>query len=188
MFSGITWNCCKFYEKEYISFHFISYTDITTLYSKCDQAFHLWQQLELASELESDLQGRKWLVDFNAWKSQLVSFDRSNNTGTIDGKMERPVLEENHLLISWVWVSLLSWIGVFTLPLLLKLLPGKLETWFVVWSLFVLMLLCISINLPHGHAWNTVVKSGLVLLVANWSCWVSFKNGYAELLVLHLLL
>ena len=41
------------------------------LYSKCDQASDLWQQLELASELESDLGdtvdwGRKWLVGFNA--------------------------------------------------------------------------------------------------------------------------
>ena len=32
------------------------YTDDTTFYSKCDQASDLWQQLELASELESDLQ------------------------------------------------------------------------------------------------------------------------------------
>ena len=31
------------------------YTDDTTLYSKCDQASDLWQQVELASELESDL-------------------------------------------------------------------------------------------------------------------------------------
>ena len=31
------------------------YADDTTLYSKCDQAFDLWQHLELASELESDL-------------------------------------------------------------------------------------------------------------------------------------
>ena len=31
------------------------YADDTTLYSKCDQASGLWQQLELASELESDL-------------------------------------------------------------------------------------------------------------------------------------
>ena len=29
--------------------------DDTTLYSKCDQASDQWQQLELASELESDL-------------------------------------------------------------------------------------------------------------------------------------
>ena len=32
------------------------YADDATLYSKCDQASHLWQELELASELESDLQ------------------------------------------------------------------------------------------------------------------------------------
>ena len=31
------------------------YADGTTLYSKCDQASDLWQQLEFASELESDL-------------------------------------------------------------------------------------------------------------------------------------
>ena len=31
------------------------YVDYTTLYSKCDQASDLWQQLELASEVESDL-------------------------------------------------------------------------------------------------------------------------------------
>ena len=55
------------------------YADDTTLYSKCDQAFELWQQLELASELESDLQDtmdwcKKWLVDFSAEKTQLVFF------------------------------------------------------------------------------------------------------------------
>ena len=33
-----------------------NYADDTTLYSKCDQASDLRQQLELASELESDLQ------------------------------------------------------------------------------------------------------------------------------------
>ena len=58
------------------------YVDETTLNSKCDQASDPWQQLELASELESDLRdtadwSRKWLVDFNAGKTQLVLFDRS---------------------------------------------------------------------------------------------------------------
>ena len=47
---------------------------------KCDQASDPLQQLELASNLESDLQdtvdwGKKWLIDFNAGKNQLVSFD-----------------------------------------------------------------------------------------------------------------
>ena len=31
------------------------YADDTTLYPNCDQASDLWQQLELASELESNL-------------------------------------------------------------------------------------------------------------------------------------
>ena len=31
------------------------YADDNNLYSKCDRASGLWQQLELASELESDL-------------------------------------------------------------------------------------------------------------------------------------
>ena len=30
--------------------------------------------------------GKKWLVDFNAGKTQMVSFDGSNNTGSIDVK------------------------------------------------------------------------------------------------------
>ena len=57
------------------------YADDTTPYSRCDRASDLWQQLELASELESDLWdtvdwGKKWLVYFNAEKTQLVSFDQ----------------------------------------------------------------------------------------------------------------
>ena len=56
----------------YFSYYNVSiYAGDTTLNSKCDHASGLWQQLELASELESDLQdtvdwARKWLVDFNA--------------------------------------------------------------------------------------------------------------------------
>ena len=49
------------------------YADDTTLYSKCDQASALQQQLQLASELESDQRDivdwdKKWLVDFNVGK------------------------------------------------------------------------------------------------------------------------
>ena len=75
----------------------VIYADDTTLYSKCDHASHLWQQLELASELESDLWdfvdwGKKRLVDFNAGKTQLVSLDQSNNSGSIDVKIDGSVL------------------------------------------------------------------------------------------------
>ena len=37
---------------------------------------------------------KQWLVDFNAVKTQLVSFDQSNNSGLIDVKMDGSVLEE----------------------------------------------------------------------------------------------
>ena len=38
--------------------------------------------------------GKKWHVDFNAGKTQLVSFDQSNNNGSIDVKMDGSVIEE----------------------------------------------------------------------------------------------
>ena len=37
---------------------------------------------------------RKWLVGFNAGRTQLVSFDRSKNTGALDVKMDGLALEE----------------------------------------------------------------------------------------------
>ena len=85
-------------------------------YSSCDQAFDLWQQLELASELESDLRdtvdwGWKWLVDFNAGKTQLVSFDWSHNIGSIDVKMDGSVLEDksSFKMLGLTFSSKLDW-------------------------------------------------------------------------------
>ena len=75
----------------------------TILHSKCDQASDLWQQTELASELESDLLDtvdwgkKKWLPDFSAGKTQVVSFDQSNNSGE-RVKMNMSILEENSSL------------------------------------------------------------------------------------------
>ena len=43
--------------------------------------------------------GRKWLVDFNAGKTQLVSFDRSNNTGATDVKMDESASKKIEVLI-----------------------------------------------------------------------------------------
>ena len=79
--------------------YILIYTDDTTLYSKCDQASDLWQQLGWAFEIESDLQdfvdsGRKWFVDFSFEKTQLVLFDWSKNIGATDEKMDGSVLEE----------------------------------------------------------------------------------------------
>ena len=53
----------------------------------------------MASKLESDLPntvdwGKKWITDFSAGKTQLVSSDQSDNTGSIDVGMNGSVLEE----------------------------------------------------------------------------------------------
>ena len=70
----------------------------------------------MASELESDLRdtvdwGRKWLADFNAGKTQLVSFDRSKNIGTIDVKMDGSILEEktSFKMLGLTFSSKLDW-------------------------------------------------------------------------------
>ena len=70
----------------------------------------------MASELECDLQdtvdwGKKWLVDLNAEKTQLVSFDQSNNTGATDVKTDGAVLEEttSFKMLGLTFSSKLDW-------------------------------------------------------------------------------
>ena len=80
----------------------VIYADDTTLYSECDKTSTLWQLLELAFELLSDLRitldwGKKWLADFSAGKTTLLWFfdyDWSNNSGAIDVKLGVSVLKE----------------------------------------------------------------------------------------------
>ena len=66
--------------------------------------------------------GKKWLVDFNAGKTQMVLFDWSNNNGSTDVKMDGSVLEEksSFKILGLTFSSKLDW--VLTLSLLLKLL------------------------------------------------------------------
>ena len=92
------------------------YADDTTLYSKCNQISDMRQQLELASRLESDLQdtvdwGKEWLIDFNAGKTALVLFDRFNNSGAIDVKVDGSALEEksSFKMLRLISFSKLDW-------------------------------------------------------------------------------
>ena len=123
---------------------------------------------------------RKWLVDCNAGKAQLVLVDRSNNTGSIDVKMDGSFLKEKSYfkMLGLTFSSKLDWGS-----------SRKLKPWFrfVLGSLFFLRLFCISINLLYRHARNTVVMSWLVLLVTTWNCQIIYKNRYAGLLVIQLL-
>ena len=92
------------------------YADNTTLCSKFDQAYDMWQQLELAYELESDLRdtvnwGKNSFVDFNAEKTQLVFFDRSRSNGSIDVKMNGFVVGEksSFKMLGLTFSSKLGW-------------------------------------------------------------------------------
>ena len=64
--------------------------------------------------------GRKWLVDFSAEKTQLVSFDQSDNSDAIDVKMDGSVLEKksSFKMMGLTFSSKLDW--AITLSLLLK--------------------------------------------------------------------
>ena len=42
---------------------------------------------------------KNWFGDFNAGKTQLVSFDRSNNNASIDVKMDGSVIEDVNIYI-----------------------------------------------------------------------------------------
>ena len=55
--------------------------------------------------------GKNWLVDFNAGKTQLVSFDRSNNNCSIDVKMGGSILEEksSFKMLGLTFSSKLDW-------------------------------------------------------------------------------
>ena len=52
-----------------------------------------------------------WLVDLNAGKTQLVSFDWSNNNGSIDVKMYGPALEKksSFKMVWFTFSSKMNW-------------------------------------------------------------------------------
>ena len=54
---------------------------------------------------------RKWFVNLNAGKTQLVLFDWSNSTGAIDVKMDGSVLEEksSFKMLGLTFSSQLDW-------------------------------------------------------------------------------
>ena len=79
------------------------YADDTTLYSKCDQASDLWQQLELASELEFDLRDTAKSGLLTSVLGKLAWF---HLTGLITlvlfmGKWTGLFLRKNHFLRCW---------------------------------------------------------------------------------------
>ena len=72
--------------------------------------------------------GKKWPVDFNAGKTQLILFDWSNNNGSVDKKMDRPVLEEksSFKMVGLTFSSKLDW-GSYIMSISIKLPQRKVE-------------------------------------------------------------
>ena len=93
-------------------------SDNNTLYFKCDQVSDLWQQLELASEIESDLQ-TLWTGSRSGLLISVLGklLDRSNNTGSIDVKVDGSVLEEisSFQMLDLTFSSKLDWGSSFDL-------------------------------------------------------------------------
>ena len=112
--------------------------------------------------------GRKWLVDFNAGKTQLVSFNQSNNTAAIDVKMDESLLEEksSFKMLGLTFSSTLDW-GSYII-LFAKSASIKIGT--LIFSMkFFLLRLQTSVFHAYTYAWNTDVTSGLLLEVATWN-------------------
>ena len=191
-FRSLFWGFCKFasyFQNTFLKGHpwliwcIAIYDDDTTLYSKCDQASGFWQQLELAFELESYLQG---IGDWDRKRSVVWMLEK---------------LSSFHLT-SWITLVLLvlNLMGLF-----LKILKSSFEilglSFFyivsiaktaskkaaalngtlkflssqVVWYLY---------KSTYGLAWNTVVICGLP--PATWICLVNYRNWYVGLLVIHI--
>ena len=124
----------------------------------------------------------------NAEKTKLVSIDWSNNTVATDVKMDGSIHEGKSpfKMLGSTFSSKSSW-GSYIISIA-KTPSGKLEPWFVLWSFFLLGLLCISKNLLQISTYHTVVMSGLVFLAATYKYYIRYKNRHVGLLVLHLTL
>ena len=125
---------------------------------------------------------KKWLVDFNGGKTRLVLFDQSNINSSIVVKMDVSVLEKksSFKMVGLTFSSKLDWDSyIFSIA---KTASKKIGGLICSMKFLSPGLLCISINLPYTHVWNTAVTSMLVSLVPTWNCQASNKNEYAGLL------
>ena len=151
------------------------YADDTTFCSKCDQSSDLWQQLELASEHESNLRdtvnwGKKSLVHFNAGKIYLVLFDRSNNNGSIDVEMDGSVNKgkQSFRMLLLIFSSKLDW-GSYIISIA-KTAPKKFGALICSMRFLSPEVALYLLNLPFTHVCNTIVTSQLVPLITTQNC------------------
>ena len=110
---------------------------------------------------------KKWLIDVNAGKTQLISFGRSNNNGSIDVKMGGSTYEKKSCfkMLGLTFSSKLGW-GSYIISIA-KTASKKVGA--LIRSMKFLspeVALCISINLPYTHVchvWASVPICSLEL-------------------------
>ena len=102
--------------------------------------------------------------------------DQSKNFGAIDVKMDGSILREksSFKMLGLTFSSKLDR-GSHIMSIA-KPASKKIGVLICFMKFFSLRLLCVTINLPYGHAWHSVVISRLLLLVATWNCWISYMD------------
>ena len=113
--------------------------------------------------------GRKWLVNFKAGQTQPVSFDQSNNTGVIDVKMDASVLEEksSYKMLGLTFSSKLDW--HFYIISIARSASNKIKA-------LIHSIVCFSCSCSISLKIYQTTMPELVLLVATWNCYTSYKN------------
>ena len=121
--------------------------------------------------------GKKWLVDFNAEKIQLGSFDWSNNNDSIDVNKDGSVLEakSSFNVLGLTSSSKLDW-GYYSISIA-KTASPKIGT-----LIYSMKFLSPEVAL---HLYKSTIRPCM-----EYCChvWVGAPSCYLELLVLHLLL
>ena len=135
----------------------------------------------MVPELEYDLQDTVDWVGIGLLipmleNTQLVSFDWSNNNGAVDVKMDGSDFEEklSCKMLGLTFSSKLDWDSyiISNAKIASKKIGALIHSMKFISPEIALYLYKSTINVNLGsNAWNTVVMSGLVLLiVANWNC------------------
>ena len=143
--------------------------------------------------MKSDTRGTvdwgKKSAHFDTEKSEVVLFDRSNNSVAIDMWMDGFILEKNDLLRYWSNLSKLNWIRALILTIA-KTVSKKIET-----LISCLKFLCLEVAL---YFFKGTIRPGMenyVHVCAGASrCFIveissiSYRNGYVGPLLFHLYL
>ena len=120
---------------------------------------------------------RKWLVDCNAEKTQLFSFDRSNNTSAIDVKMDGSVFEEksSFKMLGLTFSSKLDWVSYIIAKIASKKIGALIRSMKFLSPEVVLYL------------YKSTIRPCMEYCCHLWAGVTSYKTRYVGQLVLHLL-